>query len=298
MNLAESLLNFESNSPLLMAGWALIALIVLLLGILMAEKRRAARLRRLVEYVESRVAEIMGRDTAPLAALPDEILRVKEDVETLLAELASHDGVAAALDKRGLAAGEQDSLHSAIALIGVTIERVKKAPAGSSIHRLEVALRLSAELQTTMLALRSVWAQPEAPDALGDMLRSGQLNHILTMAPLLSVYFAEDDGVALVRTAYQAAAALIEVVLAEARTAVEVVVPLTAMARNAARVEFVDQRGLSRIPAVREQVIRAAREVSDGNQLIVDCLAPGWRVGAERQRPQIVGFSRAEWIQG
>jgi hypothetical protein len=279
------------------AGAAAVAIIILLVWLLIANRLKSTRFRRSVREVERRLAEIMERDRVSLADLPGELLQVRKNVETLLGELPEQGGAAGARQQAQSDGVDRDALRAATALIQATIERLRKASPGSAVNRLDAALRLSAQLQTTMVPFGDTRAQSEAAPALRDRLRSGHFNHVLTTAPLLSVYYAGDPLISPIRLAYQAIAALIEVALAEAGTSVEVVPPLTTIPRNAARVEFGDQRGLAGIPAVRDQVIRAARDVSDTDHLIIDCLAPGWRVGTtERQRPQIVGFSRADWV--
>jgi hypothetical protein len=294
MNIMDRLLGLAHEVPT--AGAAAVAIIILLMWLLIASRLKSARFRRSVEEVELRVAEIMERDTVSLADLPGELLQVRQNVETLLSELPEQGGAAGARQQQSEGA-DRDALRAASALIQATIERLRNASPGSAVNRLDAALRLSVQLQATMAPFADARAQPQAGPALRDRLRSGHLNHVLTTAPLLSVYYAGDPLISPIRLAYQAIAALLEVALAEAGTSVEVVPPLTTMPRNAARVEFGDQRGLAGIPAVRDQVIRAARDVSDTDHLIIDCLAPGWRVGTtERQRPQIVGFSRADWV--
>jgi len=284
------------------AGWfswtltfLLVVVAIVAVGWLITETIEAWKMRQSIEVVEDNVASILGRSRVSLAELPDILRGVNEDVAAVLADVGEN-AAAGAPAKPGAPPGEQDPLSAAIALLSVTVQRIKQAPASSPIHKLELELRLSHELQATLVALKGISAQPEASRTLADLLRAGQLNHVLTMAPLLGVYFAEEDAVATLRTAYQAAAALIELALADGRIAVVVVPPLSTVVRGASRgIGFEDQRGLRRIPGIRDKVVRAARETPDGDQLIVDCLAPGWRAGTERQRPQIVGFSRADW---
>lgn len=279
-------------------SFAAIAASMVLLGWLITEAIEAARLRESIEEVEDSVAQLLERPHVSLADLPAILRRVNEDVAAVLADVGdSAAGAGSAAAKPGAAPSEEDPLTAAIALLSAMVQRIKTTSGSSPIHKLDVELRLSTELQATVVALKGMGASRDASRTLADLLRAGQLNHVLTVAPLLAVYYADDDAVATLRAAYQAAAAMIELVLADGRVAVVVVPPLSTVVRGASRsIGFEDQRGLRRIPEIREKVARAARETPDGDQLIVDCLAPGWRTGAERQRPQIVGYSRADWI--
>jgi hypothetical protein len=264
-------------------------------ALLIAEKKRGNVLRETIRSVQNEVREVTGWELSELEQIPGQLSQLRRDVETVLARVdASETNAPDKAQPRALQAGAQGAVAAAAVFAESLLELVARAQTGSLVNRLDGELNLAANLQATLQALRQAAVKDDAARALADMLRAGELNHVMTTSPLLQAYFGDDDTAIGLRASYQACAALIELALAHAKMIVILVPPLTTVAHGQP-VGFDDQRGLRQIKEVHDRVMREARSVHDGDHLVVDCLTPGWRIGTQLKQPRIVAFDRGAW---
>ncbi|TMI99525.1 MAG: hypothetical protein E6G97_21635 [Alphaproteobacteria bacterium] len=257
--------------------------------------RRAAKLERDIAATEEQVAEIMGWPAVTLDRLPAELARLKRDVETVLG--AFENGEQAHVERPGrieLPPAARGAVAAAVAFAEVTQRMIAGARRGSLVQRLDASLQLASDIEATIAALQKANVESDAAVTLANILRAGELNHVMTMGPLLTAYFGNEDDAIALRAAYQTCGALIELALAEVPVIVLLLQPLSTAARGT-HVEYEDQRGLRQIQEVRDVVAREARKLHEDEYLIVDCLAPGWHMAGELRRPQIVAYARAGW---
>jgi hypothetical protein len=272
--------------------WFLAAVAVLLPGLLAWQHRTISPLRRASRAIEQVMGELTG-ETIRIEDVPARLARVRADTEALLSKLD-------AMDKP--AAGDRDGprhvlIEAAIDLAeaaGKAARAIPDSPEFGAVTGAAVAL----EIDAAIAALRTASHSGNPEKALTNALRTGQLNHLLTVAPLLDAYFRDDPLFDALRPYYRAAAGIVAGVLSEAGVILDMP-PLLALVPRASReaeCRFSDIRHLSTIQSVRDQVRSQARRLGEGELLIVDCMAPGWRFEGRRQPPTLVAYHRPDWV--
>jgi hypothetical protein len=271
--------------------WFLAALGVLLFGLLVWQYRAMSPVRRTNRAIEQVMGELTG-ETVRIEDVPARLARVRADTEMLLSSLDATEGrVAAHRD------GPRHVLiDAAITLAEAASAAARAIPASPELGAV-AGYNIAQEVDAAIQALKTASQNDTPATGLTNALRTGQLNHLLTVAPLLDAYFRDDPLYGPLRAYYRAAAGIIAGLLSEAGVVFDMP-PLLALVPRASReaeCRFADIRRLSKIKSVRDQVRSQARRLEEGELLIVDCMAPGWRFEDRRQPPTLVAYHRPDW---
>jgi hypothetical protein len=278
-------------SPYLAAGFlATTATTAVLFVMLILQWRGMARDRREKRAVQHAIADLMSSDEVLFSEIPARLIAVKADVELLLDRLDEPHETATAVHRP-----EQTLIMAAIAAVAAASEAATAISPSSEdgiVAHFDIINQLAATSEALMVARHG----DDTAGTLANALRTGQLNHLLTMAPLLHAYFRDDRLYAPLRVNYGAASAVIDCLLAGSGIVTDIISPLSVVSlARAGQAGSPDKRHLGEIRAIRELVRSRARKLEDGELLIVDCLAPGWRQGSIEQPPTLIAYNRAEW---
>jgi hypothetical protein len=275
----------DPDAPFLIA----MAGVILLLSILLvAQWYRSRRTRRAVAAVETALGALTHAARVPLHEIPGRLTAIMEDVALLLARLEEKPPAPVPVAR-----------PPERVLLDAALEAVAAAAATSrslSADALAAHFDMVDQLDAAAKALTAVRDGDDPAAALANALRTGQLNHLLTMGLVLQAYFRDDSLYAPLRTHYAAAGAVVEALLASSGIVVDLPAPgFVPRSRRESQADFADRRRLRDIKPIRDQVRALARKLEDGDLLIVDCPAPGWRDADVRHPPTLIAYNRADW---
>jgi hypothetical protein len=279
------------GSPMIVIAVAM-TLFAALLALIAWQRRRLSQARQAVRRVEAAFGEFANAGPVKSSEIPAKLAEIRADVELLLSRLDARPPephMPAPTPQRIL-------IDAALAAIEAAVEAANAASPSSAalVDHFDLTQHLPAAA-ASLTAIRD-GADPAA--AAVNALRTGQLNHLLTMALLLQVYFRDDVAAAALRVNYVAAAAAVDALLHRTGAITHLPAPLSVLSRAQRErdVGFVDRRRIGLITIIRDQAKRVARKLDDSELLIVDCLAPGWRYGGTEQPPTLVGYNPADWM--
>lgn len=280
-----------------MAAAAIVAAIVAAgsLGLLIRERHGNAAMRQQARAVE-RIMSILTDEPVCLADVPAHLEKVQANAEALLARLDA-PVVAAPLPVAAAPGPGRAPLliDASIAAVQAASAEAVAIPAASEPGPV-AQFNIAAELDTAAQALRTARDSGNFEGALVNALRTGLLNHLLTMAALLDTYFRDDPQYRGLRASYRAAAGIVACLLTRAGVVLDEQPLLSFVPRGRLEVSMNDIRLLRKIRPVRDQVRVQARRQEEGELLIIDCMAPGWRIGKMEQAPNLIAYNRSEWV--